>query len=66
VLGDLEASAGGNVADILSLVSNDIKESHLSQAEKELKKRPIMNPISPPIVSNARRIKSRSGEFHSP
>ncbi len=30
------ASAGGNVADILSLVSNDIKENQLERAEKEL------------------------------
>lgn len=30
------ASAGGNVADILSLVSNDIKETQLERAEKEL------------------------------
>ncbi len=30
------ANAGGNVADILSLVSNDIKETQLEQAEKEL------------------------------
>jgi flagellar protein FlaJ len=30
------ASAGGNVADILSLVSTDIKEAQLERAEKEL------------------------------
>jgi flagellar protein FlaJ len=30
------ANAGGNVADILSLVSNDIKETQLERAEKEL------------------------------
>jgi flagellar protein FlaJ len=30
------ASAGGNVADILSLVSNDIKETQLERAEKEM------------------------------
>ncbi|MBM4248045.1 MAG: type II secretion system F family protein [Euryarchaeota archaeon] len=30
------ASAGGNVADILTLVSTDIKESQLERAEKEL------------------------------
>jgi flagellar protein FlaJ len=30
------ANAGGNVADILSLVSNDIKETQLERAEKEM------------------------------
>ena len=30
------ANAGGNVADILSLVSNDIKENQLDRAEKEM------------------------------
>lgn len=36
------SSAGGNVADILTLVSNDIKESQLNQAEKELNMKAYM------------------------
>jgi len=36
------ANAGGNVADILTLVSNDIKEKDLSRAEKEMNMRAYM------------------------
>jgi flagellar protein FlaJ len=36
------ANAGGNVADILTLVSTDIKESQLTRAEKELNMKAYM------------------------
>ena len=36
------ANAGGNVADILTLVSNDIKERQLTRAEKELNMKAYM------------------------
>ena len=36
------ANAGGNVADILTLVSTDIKETQLTRAEKELNMKAYM------------------------